>query len=103
MSNATELFGIIFSSSGARLKNYSYDEFSSSRYGAADRLTSRDNIRHAAEIESKLTPYGTTFDDYNEIIIQFGYVSLFLVVLPSVPLIALITNIVEIKCVSRNT
>ena len=56
-----------------------------------------NEIRQSAQIESKLAPYESTFDDFEELVIQFGYLSLFLVVLPSVTFIGLITSIVEVK------
>lgn len=38
-----------------------------------------------------------TFDDYNEMIIQFGYVTLFVVAFPLAPALALLNNFFEIR------
>lgn len=38
-----------------------------------------------------------TFDDYNEMIIQFGYVTLFVVAFPLAPVMALVNNVCEIR------
>jgi len=48
-----------------------------------------------AEAEAKCSPYPSTFDDYNEMAIQFGYLTLFAVAFPAAPLAALINNLVE--------
>lgn len=57
--------------------------------------------REASEIENqlKLDVYDQkgTFDDYNEMIIQFGYVTLFVVAFPLAPALALLNNFFEIK------
>jgi anoctamin-10/anoctamin-7 len=49
--------------------------------------------------ESKLEPkYAlTTFDDYNKMAIQFGYVSMFVAAFPLAPLCALINNALEVR------
>jgi len=49
------------------------------------------------EKESKLYPFITTFDDYNEMAIQFGYITLFAAAFPFASIAALINNIVEIR------
>jgi Calcium-activated chloride channel len=49
-----------------------------------------------AERDAKLNDY-TTFDDYAEMIVQFGYVTLFVVSFPLAPLLAFISNYVEIR------
>eukprot|EP01119_Soliformovum_irregulare_P017174 TRINITY_DN5054_c0_g1_i1.p1 TRINITY_DN5054_c0_g1~~TRINITY_DN5054_c0_g1_i1.p1 ORF type:complete len:718 (+),score=198.14 TRINITY_DN5054_c0_g1_i1:149-2155(+) len=50
-----------------------------------------------ADIESKLTTYPSAFDDYNEMAIQFGYVTLFAAAFPFAPMAALINNLVELR------
>jgi len=49
------------------------------------------------EKEAKLASYGGTFGDFNEMIIQFGYVTLFGAAFPGAPVFALINNIIEIR------
>eukprot|EP01043_Picozoa_sp_COSAG02_P039593 COSAG02_NODE_3139_length_7297_cov_371.401223_3_plen_1215_part_00 len=53
----------------------------------------------ATEIEkqSYLLEYDSTFDDFNEMAIQFGYLALFSPVYPLAPLMALANNILEIR------
>lgn len=41
--------------------------------------------------------YEGTFDDYDELVLQFGYVVLFVVVFPATPLLAFINNILEFR------
>eukprot|EP00002_Diphylleia_rotans_P015054 TRINITY_DN2915_c0_g1_i1.p1 TRINITY_DN2915_c0_g1~~TRINITY_DN2915_c0_g1_i1.p1 ORF type:complete len:880 (-),score=169.88 TRINITY_DN2915_c0_g1_i1:2382-5021(-) len=41
--------------------------------------------------------YESTFDDYNEMIIQYGYVTLFAAAFPLAPAIALFNNLIEIR------
>ena len=60
-------------------------------------------IQTEAEQEYSMPSYKTTFYDYDELGIQFGYVTLFIVVFPLVPLLALATNIVEAKFVEIPT
>jgi hypothetical protein len=50
-----------------------------------------------AEVESRKPAYESTFDDYNELAIQFGYVILFVAAFPLAPLLALASNFVEIR------
>lgn len=50
-----------------------------------------------AEEQSKMPPYESTFDDYNEMIIQWGYVTLFAAAFPLGPLFALLNNTVEMR------
>eukprot|EP00736_Rhodelphis_marinus_P013030 Rmarinus@m.25944 len=50
-----------------------------------------------AEYEAKLTPYDSPFDDYNELIIQFGYITFFAAAFPLVGLLALVNNLIEIR------
>jgi len=49
------------------------------------------------ELEYELAPYESTFDDFDELVIQFGYVTLFVVAFPLAPLVALLSNIVEMR------
>eukprot|EP01051_Picozoa_sp_SAG22_P000768 SAG22_NODE_24_length_30194_cov_6.086327_1_plen_1216_part_00 len=53
--------------------------------------------RSNAEAESFLDPYDSTFDDFNEMVIQYGYVALFAPAYSLAPLLALINNIIEIR------
>lgn len=46
--------------------------------------------------EASMMPYDT-FDDYTEMMIQFGYVTFFSLAWPLAPLFALINNVVEIR------
>eukprot|EP00004_Rigifila_ramosa_P014061 TRINITY_DN3168_c0_g1_i2.p1 TRINITY_DN3168_c0_g1~~TRINITY_DN3168_c0_g1_i2.p1 ORF type:complete len:348 (-),score=70.21 TRINITY_DN3168_c0_g1_i2:26-1069(-) len=41
--------------------------------------------------------YDSTFDDYNELVLQFGYVTMFASAFPLAPLLALVNNVVEIR------
>lgn len=49
------------------------------------------------EVEADMSEYDITFelDDWVEMIVQFGYVSMFVVAYPLVPLLALVSNIFE--------
>jgi len=49
------------------------------------------------EKESKKPKFPGTFDEYSEMIIQFGYITLFASAFPVAPLMALLNNIVEIR------
>ena len=49
-----------------------------------------------AEVDAKLEDY-STFDDYAEMIIQFGYVTLFVVSFPLAPALAFVSNFVEMR------
>ena len=50
-----------------------------------------------AETESYLVDYENTFDDFNEMAIQYGYLALFSPAYPLAPVLALANNIVEIR------
>jgi len=60
----------------------------------ADSLTKKAQSQWEKEYE--LLPY-TTFDDFDEMVVQYGYVTLFVVAFPLSPLCALINNYVEIR------
>jgi hypothetical protein len=49
------------------------------------------------EVESKMSPFSGTFDEYNEMAIQFGYVTLFAAAFPIASLASLVNNIIEIR------
>ncbi|RHY32891.1 hypothetical protein DYB32_002137 [Aphanomyces invadans] len=49
--------------------------------------------------ECHLDPYDT-FDDYTEMLIQFGYVSFFTVAFPLAPLLAFVNNVVSLRVVA---
>jgi len=53
--------------------------------------------KSSAEKEFDLAPYTTTFDDFDLLALQFGYVTLFTIALPLMPLIALISNMVQAR------
>mmetsp|Transcript_9261 Transcript_9261/g.10559 ORF Transcript_9261/g.10559 Transcript_9261/m.10559 type:complete len:1032 (+) Transcript_9261:154-3249(+) len=48
-----------------------------------------------AEHQLGLSPYETPFDDYLELALQFGYVTLFVSAFPLAPMLALLNNVVE--------
>eukprot|EP00744_Colponema_vietnamica_P001008 GILI01001731.1.p2 GENE.GILI01001731.1~~GILI01001731.1.p2 ORF type:complete len:458 (-),score=206.32 GILI01001731.1:254-1597(-) len=50
-----------------------------------------------AEKQKLLPAYDDTFKDYDEMIIQYGYVTLFTVAFPLAPLLALLNNVAEIR------
>jgi len=50
-----------------------------------------------AEEQMVLAPNQNTIDDMSEMVIQFGYVTMFVVALPITPLFSLINNIIELK------
>jgi len=49
------------------------------------------------EGQAKLSPYTGLMDDYNELMIQLGYVTLFTAAFPLAPLAALINNLIEVR------
>jgi len=48
-----------------------------------------------AENEFEYPQYDGTFDDYDELVIQYGFVVLFIVVFPAAPFFALLNNVIE--------
>eukprot|EP00657_Telonema_sp_P-1_P009422 TRINITY_DN3609_c0_g1_i2.p1 TRINITY_DN3609_c0_g1~~TRINITY_DN3609_c0_g1_i2.p1 ORF type:complete len:762 (-),score=247.85 TRINITY_DN3609_c0_g1_i2:108-2393(-) len=50
-----------------------------------------------AEFEGKLQVYESPFEDYNEMILQLGFVSFFAVAFPLCALMALVNNVIEIR------
>jgi len=49
------------------------------------------------EREYELSPYEGTVDEYCEMVIQYGYITLFAASFPLAPLMALINNLIEIR------
>jgi len=49
------------------------------------------------EQEYELAPYESTFDDFDELIIQYGFVTLFVVAFPLGPFLALVNNVFETR------
>jgi hypothetical protein len=66
--------------------------FKEKRHGeAALALMSRTaGKKSTAEKESELEPYESTFKDYDELAVQYGFVVLFIAALPITPFIALL-------------
>ena len=49
------------------------------------------------ELQHRLMPYAGTFDDFNDRVIQFGYLVLFAPAYSLAPVLAFINNIIEIR------
>eukprot|EP00808_Paulinella_micropora_P004205 g19562.t1 len=64
-------------------------------FGGMDEEDKRD--LSPAEVELALDPYETTFDEFDELVIQFGYGTLFVTAFPIAPLLAVIACMIEIK------
>lgn len=64
------------------------------RHGAGDEKVAHNYI----EEQAKLMPYehNEAFEDYNEMVIQYGFITLFVVAFPLTPLLALANNIAEV-------
>jgi anoctamin-10/anoctamin-7 len=54
-------------------------------------------VKSAPEEEKSLDVYESTFEDFDEMAIQFGYVTMFVVAFPLTPLLALLNNLLEAK------
>jgi len=55
-----------------------------------------------AEIQMDKERYSSTIDDMSEMVVQFGYVTLFVMAFPLIPLLAIINNIFELKVDATN-
>jgi len=53
-------------------------------------------VKSAPELEYEKADCESTFDDYDELSVQFGFVTLFTVAFPLAPLFALVNNYVEV-------
>jgi hypothetical protein len=66
---------------------------------AGEEDMTREEILERAEEEAQgfMRTHDSTFDDFNEMIIQYGYVALFAPAYKLAPVLALINNVVEIR------
>ena len=69
---------------------------------AREKAAQKQGKEHAepqseAEQQAELAPYENTIEDMTELIVQFGYVTLFVIAFPLTPLLALLNNILEMK------
>merc|ERR1719300_954892 len=55
-----------------------------------------------AEVQMDKDRYANTIDDMSEMVVQFGYVTLFVMCFPLIPLLAIINNIFELKVDATN-
>jgi len=98
ISNAVELITPIIKRALARKKE------STEKLGVRELLTqnSRSNRNKSlAEQQYEEMSYESTFDDWDEIVIQYGYIVLFVVAFPIAPLLALVNNWFENKVDSK--
>ena len=68
--------------------------------GRADpiaQLKQLQKIRDPYELQNRLMPYAGTFNDFNDRVIQFGYIVLFAPAFPLAPFLAFINNVIEIR------
>jgi len=65
----------------------------------ASKLSQGDKVQKPTrwEMESAMEEYPGVFDDYNEMVVQFGYVTLFTAAFPLTSFFALLNNVIEIR------
>ncbi|KAG6976300.1 hypothetical protein JG688_00001510 [Phytophthora aleatoria] len=73
---------------------YRYQLFAERKAASTEEKTGHNYI----EEQAKLVPYETNeaFEDYNEMVIQYGFINLFVVAFPLTPLLALANNVLEV-------
>lgn len=60
-------------------------------------LRALKELKNPYELQNRLMPYDGTFDDFNDRVIQFGYLVLFAPAFPLAPFLAFVNNVVEIR------
>uniref|UniRef100_A0AAV1TX72 Anoctamin transmembrane domain-containing protein n=1 Tax=Peronospora matthiolae TaxID=2874970 RepID=A0AAV1TX72_9STRA len=73
---------------------YRYQLFAERDAASTEEKVGHNNI----EEQAKLVPYESNeaFEDYNEMVIQYGFINLFVVAFPLTPLLALANNLLEV-------
>lgn len=72
-----------------------HGENGSPRSDTVNPVTSSGHNRYVQE--SKLAVYESTMDDYNELVIQFGYLTLFGLAFPPASAVCLLNNLIEVR------
>ena len=77
----------------------SYHRRDEARVGAQDDQDDQGHkvLANSVERQTQLMPYKGTFDDFNDRVIQFGYLVLFSPAFPLAPLLAFANNVIEIR------
>ena len=68
--------------------------------GASDprgQMKELKKIKNPYEMQARLMPYDGTFADFNDRVIQFGYLVLFAPAFPLAPFLAFVNNVIEIR------
>eukprot|EP00475_Leptophrys_vorax_P000256 TRINITY_DN10151_c0_g1_i2.p1 TRINITY_DN10151_c0_g1~~TRINITY_DN10151_c0_g1_i2.p1 ORF type:complete len:317 (+),score=95.90 TRINITY_DN10151_c0_g1_i2:1685-2635(+) len=65
--------------------------------GRGEKAQTAETLRSPPERQFELETYENTVDDFDELAIQFGYVTLFVLAFPLTPLLALLNNFLEIQ------
>jgi len=75
------------------------------KQNAKEKAAAKDGtevVESEAEDQSDRELYANTIDDMSELIIQFGYVTLFVMAFPITPLLAIVNNVIEMKVDATN-
>eukprot|EP01043_Picozoa_sp_COSAG02_P048445 COSAG02_NODE_4759_length_5019_cov_3.090650_2_plen_465_part_00 len=67
------------------------------RTDVTQQMKELQKVRDPYELQNRLMPYTGTFDDFNDRVIQFGYIVLFAPAFPLAPFLAFINNVFEIR------